>query len=376
MWRIPFNKPSFVGNELKYITQAVISGKISGDGIFSKKCSDLMEKKFDANRVLLTPSGTAALDMTALLIRLEKGAEVVTPSFTFTSTVNAFVLQGAKPVFVDIRADTLNIDEKKIENAITSKTKAIYCVHYAGISCEMDTILKIAKKHNLFVIEDAAQGVNAKYKNKYLGTIGDLGAYSFHETKNYNCGEGGALVINNKKFIKRAEIIREKGTNRSQFFRGEIDKYTWCDLGSSYLLSEISAAYLYAQLEKMKEITQKRKKLYMLYQSELSFLEKKGFVKLPKIPKHCITNYHIFYVLLESQKERDWIIKAMKMQGILTVFHYLPLHSAPMGKLFGYQRGQFPKTEDISRRLLRLPLYYDLDERQVLHISRSLRKLI
>lgn len=376
MWRIPFNKPSFTGNELLYIKQAVSSGKISGDGVFSKKCTMLLEHKFHAKKILLAPSATAALDMTALLLNLHKGHEVICPSFTFTSTVNAFVLQGAKPIFVDIREDTLNIDEAKIEEAISPRTKAIYCTHYAGIGCEMDAILRLAKKHRLFVVEDAAQAVNAKYKNQYLGTFGDFGAYSFHETKNFNCGEGGAIVINNKKYIDRAEIIREKGTNRSKFFRGEIDKYTWCDLGSSYLLSEISAAYLYAQLEKMGKITQKRKRLYLRYQSELSFLEKKGFINLPNIPEHCTPNYHIFYILLASEKERDRIMKAMKMKGILTVFHYIPLHAAPMGKLFGYRKGQFPITEDVSKRLLRLPLYFDLDEHQIIHISKSLRKLI
>jgi len=285
--KIPYNKPSFVGNELNYIKLAVKSGKISGDGNFSKKCTDLLERKFNAYKILLTPSGTAALDLSALLLNLKDGDEVISPSFTFTSTVNSFVLLGAKPVFVDIRPDTLNIDETKIENAISEKTKAIYCVHYAGVACEMDKILEIADKYKIPVVEDAAQALNAKYKNQYLGTFGDFGVYSFHETKNINCGEGGAIVINNKHFAKRAEIIREKGTNRSQFFRGEIDKYTWCDIGSSYLLSEILAAYLYAQLEKMDEITFKRKIIYTYYKNVLSDLEKKGKVKLPLIPTHC-----------------------------------------------------------------------------------------
>lgn len=374
--KIPFNKPSFVGDELKYISQAVNSGKISGDGVFSKKCTDLMEKKFHAKKILLTPSGTAALDMTALLLQLHKGDEVITPSFTFTSTVNAFVLRGAKPTFVDIRPDTLNIDETKIEAAITKRTKAIYCVHYAGVSCEMDAIVKIAKRHKLYIVEDAAQGVNAKYKKRYLGTMGDLGAYSFHETKNINCGEGGALVINNDRFIKRAEIIREKGTNRSQFFRGEIDKYTWCDIGSSYLLSEVLAAYLYAQSEKLDELTARRGSLYKQYVSQLNSFEKKGFIRLPKIPKHCTTNYHIFYILFASRKERNRVMDGMKKKGILTVFHYLPLHTSPMGKRFGYNKGKYPITEKVADTLLRLPLYNDLSQKQVNFICKSLKKLI
>ena len=376
MKHIPFNKPSFSGNEIRYIVQSVKSGKISGDGVFSKKCTDLMEKKFHAKKILLTPSGTAALDMTALLLKIQPGDEIICPSFTFTSTINAFVLQGGKPVFVDILPDTLNIDENKIEAAITPLTRTIYVTHYAGVGCEMDIILKIAKKHKLPIVEDAAQGVNAKYKDKYLGTIGDLGIFSFHETKNYNCGEGGALVINNPSFINRAEIIREKGTNRSQFFRGEIDKYTWCDLGSSYLLSDILAAYLYAQLEKMKEITAKRKKLYLQYFSELRSLEKQEKITLPTLPKNCSPNYHIFYILFKSRNIRNKIMHEMKNRGILSVFHYIPLHSSPMGKKFGYQNGQFPITESVSEKLLRLPLYNDLTENQLEFIIKTLKTLL
>jgi len=372
--KIPYNKPSFVGNELNYIKLAVKSGKISGDGNFSKKCTNLLERKFNAYKILLTPSGTAALDLSALLLNLKDGDEVISPSFTFTSTVNSFVLLGAKPVFVDIRPDTLNIDETKIENAISEKTKAIYCVHYAGVACEMNKILEIADKYKIPVVEDAAQALNAKYKNQYLGTFGDFGVYSFHETKNINCGEGGAIVINNKHFAKRAEIIREKGTNRSQFFRGEIDKYTWCDIGSSYLLSEILAAYLYAQLEKMDEITFKRKIIYTYYKNVLSDLEKKGKVKLPLIPTHCTSNYHIFYILLNSNKQRNLIMDEMKKKGILAVFHYIPLHTSPMGKNFGYKKGQFPVTEEIAERLLRLPLYNNLRASQVNNICSLLRK--
>lgn len=374
--KIPFNKPSFAGKELIYIKKAVESGKISGDGEFSKKCTDLFKRKFKVKHILLTPSCTAALDMTALLCNLKQHDEVIVPSFTFTSTVNAFVLQGARPQFVDIRKDTLNIDENKIEELITPHTKAIYCVHYAGIACEMDAIKKIAQKHNLFLVEDAAHGVNAKYKDKYLGTIGDFGTYSFHETKNFNCGEGGALVINNSQFIKRAEIVREKGTNRSQFFRGEIDKYTWCDIGSSYLLSEILAAYLYAQLENMNKIVMRRKKLFSYYMYTFSDQEKEGKLQLPLIPKHCTPNYHIFFVLLESRKERDRVMNAMKQKGILTVFHYLPLHTSPMGKRFKYTKGQYPITENIADRLLRLPLYNDLNEKDLEYISKQFKRLI
>lgn len=374
--KIPFNKPSFAGNELKYIKQAVLSGKISGDGMFNKKCTQLLEKKFKANSIFLTPSGTSALEIPALLLNLRSEDEVIAPSFTFTSSVNAFVLRGAKPIFVDIRTDTLNIDENKIEAAITTRTKAIYCTHYAGVSCEMDKILKIARKHKLFIIEDAAHGVNAKYKNQYLGTIGDFGVYSFHETKNFNCGEGGALVVNKPKFVERTEIIREKGTNRSQFFRGEVDKYTWYDVGSSYLLSEVLAAYLYGQLEKMEQITVKRRKIYNFYIDALSNLESRGVFKLPTIPEHCTPNYHLFYLLLNSQKERNRVMDEMKKKGILTVFHYLPLHTSPMGRRFGYKKGQFPITEMVSERLLRLPLYNSLTRNQMESITKSLRKVL
>lgn len=374
--KIPFNKPCFAGNELLYIKAAVNSGKISGDGNFGKKCTSLMEKIFKAKKVFLTPSGTSALDLSALLLNLNSEDEVIVPSFTFTSTANAFVLRGTKPIFVDCRPDTLNIDETKIEDAITKRTKAIFCTHYAGVGCEMDKIKEISQKYKLFVVEDAAQGVNAKYKNLYLGTIGDFGTYSFHETKNFNCGEGGALVVNDTKFIKRTEILREKGTNRSQFFRGEIDKYTWCDIGSSYLLSEVLAAYLYAQLEKMEEITAKRKKIYTFYLSALADLAKEGKLQLPIIPKHCTSNYHLFHVLFDSQTTRDRVMNKMKKTGILTVFHYLPLHTSPMGRRFGYKRGQLPVTKDVSGRLLRLPLYNDLSENQQDYICKSLKKFL
>lgn len=373
---IPFNRPVFAGNELRYIKEAVKSGKISGDGIFAKKCTDYIEKKFKAFKAFLTPSGSAALDLSALLLNLVPGDEIILPSFTFTSTANAFVLFGGRPKFIDIRPDTLNIDETKIEENINRKTKAICCVHYAGIACEMDRLKEIAKEHDLVLIEDAAQGINASYKGKYLGTIGDLGIYSFHETKNINCGEGGALVINNPKFIKRAEIIREKGTNRPQFFRGEVDKYTWHDIGSSYLLSEILAAYLYAQLEHMDRIAKKRKKIYNYYKESFKDLERRGVIRLPIVPEHCQSNYHIFYILFESQKERDRIMGGLKKAGILAVFHYLPLHVSPMGRKFGHKKGDLPITENIAGRLLRLPLYNDMTIRELDYIQKTVKRLI
>jgi dTDP-4-amino-4,6-dideoxygalactose transaminase len=376
MIKIPFNRPVFAGNELKYIKEAVLSGKISGDGLFSKKCTEFIEKKFNTLKTFLVPSGTAALDMTALLTEIKPGDEVILPSFTFTSTANAFVLFGAKPKFVDIRSDTFNIDESKIAENINRRTKAICCVHYAGIACEMNRLKEITKKHGLLLIEDAAQGINAKYKDKYLGTIGDLGIYSFHETKNANCGEGGALLINNSKFIKRAEIIREKGTNRSQFFRGEVDKYTWHDIGSSYLLSEILAAYLYAQLEHIGSITEKRKKIYNYYKESFKGLEKHGVIKLPAVPEYCQPNFHIFYLLFNSQKERDRIMDGLKKAGILAVFHYLPLHTSPMGKKFGYKKGDLPVTENIAGRLLRLPVYNDISIKELDYIQKTVRRLI
>jgi dTDP-4-amino-4,6-dideoxygalactose transaminase len=373
MIKIPFNKPSFIGNELKYIKEAVMSGKISGDGMFSKKCTDLIKKKFSAKSVFLTPSGTAALDMTALLLNLTKGDEVIVPSFTFTSTVNAFVLYDAVPVFVDIRQDTLNIDENKIEEKITQKTKAIYCMHYAGTACEMDKIMKIAKKHGLFVVEDAAQAMNAKYKDKFLGTIGDMGIYSFHETKNYNCGEGGAILINNPKYISRAEIIREKGTDRAKFFRGEVDKYTWRDIGSSYLLSDVLAAYLYAQLENLEKITNERKRSYNFYFNNLHELEKNGILRLPSIPRECRTNYHIFYILLDSEKSRNQLMFFLKQKGILSVFHYLPLNDSPMGRKLGYKKGECPITESLSSKVLRLPLYYGLTMKELDYVQKCIK---
>ena len=360
--KVPFNKPSFSGKELEYIKEAVLSGKISGDAEFTEKCSRLLEEKFNIKKVLLTTSCTHALELASILIDLKKEDEVIVPSFTFVSTVNSFALRGAKPVFVDIRTDTKNIDENLIEEKITKRTKAIYPVHYAGIACAMDRIMDIAKRHNLYVIEDAAQGINAKYKNQFLGTIGDLGCFSFHETKNVICGEGGALVLNNEQFIQRAEIIREKGTNRSQFFRGEVDKYTWVDIGSSYLPSDVLAAFLYAQLENMDKINFARKKIFNRYMEELIDLRDK--VELPNIPRECESNYHMFYLLLESEKERDNLMMYLSEKGIRSVFHYVPLHSSPMGLKLGYSKGDLPVTEDISGRLLRLPFYNNMTEEE------------
>ncbi len=377
MKHISFNKSFLAGNELKYIEQAVLSGQIKGDGPFTKKCNEWMEQKFNAKTVLLTTSCTSALEMSAILCEIKSGDEVIMPSYTFVSTANAFVIRGAKPVFVDIRSDTLNIDETKIKAAITNKTKAIVPVHYAGVGCEMDTIMQIAKKHNLFVIEDAAQAVMAKYKNKYLGTIGDLGSYSFHETKNYSSGEGGAIVINNPKMIERAEIIREKGTNRSKFFRGEVDKYTWVDVGSSYLPSEIIAAFLFAQLEKAEEINRKRLEIWQKYYDRLKVLEKKEKLQLPIIPDECQQNAHMFYILLHDEKTRNNLMDFLKKEkNILSVFHYVPLHSAPMSRNFALNKLDLPITNDLSTRLLRLPFYYNLTVEEQNYIIKSIKEFL
>lgn len=370
---ILFNKPYMAGKELYYIAQSVLSGHTSGDGEFSKKCQELFEQTFLAKKTLLTTSCTSALEMTALLCELKPGDEVIVPSYTFVSTVNAFILRGVTPIFIDIRPDTKNIDENLIEQLITHKTKAIVPVHYAGVACEMDTINKIAKQNNLFVIEDAAQGVNAKYKNQYLGTLGDMGAYSFHETKNYICGEGGALVINKEEFIERAEILREKGTNRSQFFRGQVDKYTWVDVGSSYVLSDLLAAFLYAQLEYMTDINTKRKNIYLNYYNSFKPLADKGLIELPIIPEYCESNFHMFYILLKDVHQRTALIAYLKSYKIHAVFHYVPLHSSPMGEKLGCKKaGLLPVTENVSERLLRLPFYYELTELDIERVSQKI----
>lgn len=359
---IHFNVPPFIGTEFEYMKQAVANHKICGDGPFTKKCDEWLEKRFDAKKVMLTTSGSSALDMAALLCGIKTGDEVILPSFTFSSTANAFVLAGAKLVFVDIRPDTMNIDETKIEAAITEKTKVICPVHYAGVSCNMNVIMDIAKRHNLMVVEDAAQGVMSKYNGRYLGTIGDFGCYSFHETKNYSMGEGGAIVINNEKYIEKAEILREKGTNRSQFYRGQVAKYNWVDFGDSYLQSDLNAAYLWAQLEKADVINDNRLATWNTYHESFSVLQKKGLVELPTIPDGCLHNAHMFYLKCKDLDTRQSYIQFMKENDILCVFHYVPLHSAPAGRKFGRFSGEDKYTTQESDRLVRLPLYYNIDK--------------
>lgn len=359
---ISFNVPPYVGKEKEYIEQAIEKKKICGDGEFTKKCNEWLENKTGTSKALLTTSCTHATEMTALLSDIKPGDEVIMPSYTFVSTADAFVLRGAKAVFVDIRPDTMNIDEKLIEEAITDKTKAIVPVHYAGVSCEMDTIMDIAKRHNLKVIEDAAQGIMSEYKGKALGTIGDYGCYSFHETKNYSMGEGGALLIRNPEDVERAEIIREKGTNRSKFFRDQIDKYTWVAAGSSYLPSELNAAYLYAQLEQADKIYQDRMNSWNRYYEMLSDLEQAGKIQLPVVPKECKHNAHMFYIKAKDLEERTALIDFLKANGVSSVFHYIPLHSAPAGMEFGRFNGEDRYTTKESERLLRLPMYYGLGD--------------
>lgn len=359
---IHFNVPPFTGKEFEYMREAVNNHKICGDGSFTKKCDEWMQDRFHAERVMLTTSGSSALDMAALLCGINPGDEVILPSFTFSSTANSFVLAGAKLVFVDIRPDTMNIDENKIEEAVTNKTKVICPVHYAGVACEMDTIMDIAKRHNLLVVEDAAQAVMSTYKGKALGTIGDFGCYSFHETKNYTMGEGGAIVINNSEYIEKAEILREKGTNRSQFFRGQVAKYNWVDFGDSYLQSELNAAYLWAQLEKADDINNDRLETWNTYYEAFKSLEDRGIITLPSIPKGCIHNAHMFYIKCKDLETRQAFIEFMKENGILCVFHYVPLHSAPAGEKFGRFVGNDEYTTHDSNKLVRLPMYYNIDK--------------
>lgn len=368
-----FNIPPFVGLEMEYIREAVSNQKICGDGEFTKKCSRWIENKTKINKALLTTSCTHALEMAAILIDIKPGDEVIMPSYTFVSTANAFVLRGAKIVFVDIRPDTMNIDEKLIEAAITKRTKAIVPVHYAGVACEMDEIMKLANKHQINVIEDAAQGIMSTYKNKDLGTIGDYGCYSFHETKNYSCGEGGAILIRDSKFVEPAEIVREKGTNRSKYFRGQVDKYTWNDIGSSYLLSELNAAYLYAQLEKADIINNNRLGSWNHYHTELNELAKKGYIETPQIPVECVHNAHMYYIKTKDLEERTKLIQYLKQNEIMSVFHYIPLHSSPAGQRFGRFDGEDKYTTSESERLLRLPLYYGIEEDKVADVIRKVR---
>lgn len=357
---ISFNVPPFVGTELEFIKEAIALRKISGDGIFTKKCNMWMEEHFNAQKVLLTTSGTSALDMAMLLCDLQPGDEVILPSYTFSSTATAAVMARARLVFVDIRPDTMNIDETKIEAAITEKTKVIMVVHYAGVACEMDTIMAIARKYGLKVIEDAAQGVTSKYKGRYLGTIGDFGCYSFHETKNLSMGEGGALVINHSEYNERAEILREKGTNRSKFFRGQVDKYTWVDVGDSYLPSELNAAYLWGQLQAVDVIEQDRIRIWNMYYESLKPLADRHLIELPNIPSECEHNAHMFYIKAKNLEERTRLIEHLKKNEILSVFHYIPLHSSPAGRKYGMFSGKDIYTTIESERLMRLPLYYGL----------------
>lgn len=359
---ISFNKPPYVGEEIKYIEETVKAQKICGDGQFTKKCNKWFEDKTGAAKVLLTTSCTHATELAALLLDIQPGDEVIMPAYTFVSTADAFVLRGATAVFVDINPKTMNIDENLIEDAITEKTKAIVPVHYAGVSCEMDKIMEIAKKHNLYVVEDAAQGVMSTYKGKALGTIGDYGCYSFHETKNYSMGEGGALLIRDGKNAELAEIIREKGTNRSKFFRGQIDKYTWVEAGSSYLPSDMNAAYLWAQLQKADEINENRLQSWNRYYEGLKDLEEAGKIELPYIPEYCEHNAHMFYIKAKDLEERSALISYLKENGVTAVFHYIPLHTAPAGKEYGRFHGEDKYTTKESERIIRLPMYYELDE--------------
>lgn len=365
---INFNLPPCIGTEIDNVKKAIENHKICGDGEFTKKCNTWLEEKTGTKKALLTTSCTHATEMAAILCDIKPGDEVIMPSYTFVSTADAFVLRGAKAVFVDIRPDTMNIDEKLIENAITDKTKAIVPVHYAGVGCEMDTIMDIAKRHNLFVVEDAAQGIMSTYKGKALGTIGDFGCYSFHETKNYSMGEGGALLIKGEEYVEKAEIIREKGTNRSKFFRGQIDKYTWVDAGSSYLPSEMNAAYLYAQLEQADLINDARLKVWNRYYKGLESLKDSGKIELPYVPDECVHNAHMFYIKANDLEERTKLIDYLKKNDIQAVFHYIPLHSAPAGKKYGVFSGNDIYTTRESERLLRLPLYYSLKDEEVDYI--------
>lgn len=370
---IGFNQPPFTGNEEKYVLESMQSSKISGDGEFTKKCETWFEEKLECKKTLLTTSCTHALEMAAILLDIKEGDEIIMPSYTFVSTANAFVLRGAKIVFVDIRSDTMNIDERKIEQAITNRTKVIVPVHYAGISCNMDVIMDIANRHSLYVVEDAAQAIMSKYKGKFLGTIGHLGTFSFHETKNItSAGEGGLLIINDERFIERAEIIREKGTNRKQFFRGLVDKYSWMDLGSSYLLNDVSAAYLWGQLGYIDKIIQDRKNSWQTYYTQLKKLAEKGMLKLPIIPKNCEYNGHMFYIKTYNLKQREILLQYLKENGIFAVFHYVPLHSSSAGMKFGRFNGKEKYTTRESECIIRLPLYYLFSDE---HINFVIEKL-
>ena len=371
---IPFNLPPVVGSESSYIQKAMENGKLCGDGPFTKKCSQWFEEKFLTEKALLTPSCTAALEMAAILVDIQPGDEVLMPSYTFVSTANAFVLRGAKIIFIDIEESTMNIDPKAVEAAITDKTKAIVPVHYAGVSCDMDELMRIASQYNLWVIEDAAQGVMSNYKGKALGTIGHIGCYSFHETKNYTSGgEGGAILINDKTLVERAEIIREKGTDRSLFIKGQLDKYTWQDIGSSYLPSELQAAYLFAQLESAETINNKRLSIWQQYHEAFMNLAEQGEIVLPHVPNDCQHNAHMYYVKLVDIKQRSEFISHLKHHNVSSVFHYIPLHSSPAGKKFGIMAGEDNFTTQESEKLVRLPLFYQQTDEQVAEVIKAVK---
>ena len=374
--RIPFNKPFIAGRELDYIAQAVKEGNIGGDGRYTQLCSRLLERSFDIPRVLLTPSCTAALEMAVMLCEIGPGDEVIMPSFTFVSTASAVTRAGGVPVFVDIREDTLNLDETLIEAAITPRTRAILPVHYAGVGCEMERILEVARARGLRVIEDAAHGVAARYRGRALGAIGDLGTYSFHETKNYICGEGGALCINDPSLVARAEIIRDKGTNRQRFVRGEVDKYTWVDEGSSYVPSEIASAFLYGQLELLDPIAERRRQIYERYREWLTPFEDDGLCRLPRTPEACESNFHMFYLLLPDEAARNGLIEHLRERGLHAVFHYVPLHSSPMGRRCGRASGELSVTDDRSARLVRLPFFYEIGEEEQREVATEVGKYL
>ena len=376
MIKIPFNRPFATGNELDYLRAAMATPKFSGDGAFTAECHRLLEHSLGIQKALLTTSCTHALEMAALLLNVGLGDEVIVPAFTFPSALNAFVLRGARPVFVDVRPDTLNIDETQIEQRITGRTKAIFLVHYAGVGCEMDIIMPIACRHSVAVVEDNAHGLYGKYRGQYLGTFGELATLSFHETKNFSCGEGGALLINDERFNERAEILREKGTDRSRFFRGEVDKYTWVDIGSSYLPSDLLAAFLRAQLEHRDHIQSRRREIWETYSRELAGWAKENGIQLPIVPAECEQSYHMFYVIMPSFESRQALISHLSGSGILAVFHYLPLHLSPMGVRFGGRQGDFPVTEDLSDRLLRFPFFTGMnhsEQSQVIDAVRAFR---
>jgi dTDP-4-amino-4,6-dideoxygalactose transaminase len=375
-YRIPFNQPYITGEELESIAQSFTSGSFCADGAFTKLCQRYLQERFAARQVLLTTSCTAALEIAALLLDIGPEDEVILPSYTFVSTANAFLLRGAKLVFVDIRPDTLNIDEMLVSAAVTRRTKAIVPVHYAGIACEMEAICATARKNGVHIVEDAAQGVDARYNGRYLGTIGDIGTYSFHETKNVICGEGGALIVNNTAFKERAEFIREKGTNRSNFSRGKVDKYTWVDIGSSYALADVLAAFLWGQLYSLDTIRERRGRVFARYYEALRPLQERGLLRLPVVPEGCEPNYHMFYVLLERRYCRGEVIRQLQRRGIQAVFHFVPLHLSPMGMRLGWNAGALPITEDLSRRLLRLPFYCSLSESDIDAVATALSEVL